>query len=149
MHFQMNRQTIGILLLAVLTCYSAVNALWRNFESYREAPATDPVSVHEERIAQLKAFLPASGAVGYITSIENSQIFAAEKTFSNVEFLGQYVLTQYTLAPLVVRNSPFMPLIVGNFIGGKPAPGFLEEHGLTPLRDLGDGLLIYRGVGKS
>jgi hypothetical protein len=142
------KQMIGILLLLGLTCYSSINTLWRNFESYREAPATDPVTVHEKRIAQLKEFLPASGSVGYITSVENDRIFAAEKTFSNVEFLGQYVLTQYTLAPLVVRNSPFYPLVVGNFIEGEPAPGFLEENKLTALRNFGDGLIIYRGEKK-
>ncbi|MBU1965076.1 MAG: hypothetical protein KKD24_04580, partial [Proteobacteria bacterium] len=63
---------------------------------------------------------------------------------TNVEFLAQYVLTQYTLAPRIVRNSPDLPLVVGNFIDGPPAPGFLEKHGLVPLRDLGDGLILYR-----
>ena len=76
--------------------------------------------------------------------MENVRIFAAEKTFTNVEFLAQYVLTQYTLAPRIVLNSPDLPLVVGNFIDGPPAPGFLDKHGLIPLRDLGDGLILYR-----
>ena len=142
------KQMIGLTLLVGLTCYSSFNTLWRNFEAYREAPATDPVTVLEGKIVQLKEFLPASGSVGYITSIENERIFAVEKTFSNVEFLGQFVLTQYTLAPLVVRNSPSYPLVVGNFIGEGPKAGFLEENGLAALRDLGDGLIIYRGEKK-
>jgi hypothetical protein len=37
-----------------------------------------------------------------------------------------------------------MPLVVGNFIDGPPAPGFLEKHKLAVLRDFGDGLLLYR-----
>lgn len=135
---------IGIALLVVLTCLSAFNALSQNARSYREAPKPDSVTVHERRIAQLKGFLPSSGAVGYITTIENERIFAAEKTFSNVEFLAQYVLTQYTLAPLVVRNSPDFPVVVGNFIDGQLAPEFLKENGLVPTRDFGDGLILYQ-----
>ena len=142
------KEKIGILFLVVLTGYSLFGSLRSDYALYRAAPATDPVTVHEERIAQLREFLPASGEVGYVTSIENSRIFSDEKTFSNVEFLGQYVLTQYTLAPLVVRNSPALPLVVGNFIDGGPPTGFLEENGLTPVRDLGDGLILYRGKKK-
>jgi len=82
--------------------------------------------------------------VGYVTTVENREIFDAEATFTNVEFLAQYVLTQYTLAPLLVRNRPDLPLVVGNFISGPPASGFLEKNGLVPLRDLGDGLILYQ-----
>jgi len=142
------KQKMGILLLVALTCSSAFSALWQNARSYGEAPETDPVTVHESRILTLKELLPASGSVGYITSVENDRIFAAEKTFANVEFLGQYVLTQYTLAPLVVRNSPAYPIVVGNFIAGGPDQEFLDKNHLLLVRDLGDGLIIYRKGGK-
>ncbi|MBW6486601.1 MAG: hypothetical protein K0B01_10690 [Syntrophobacterales bacterium] len=138
------KQKTGILLLVALTCCSAFTALWQNARSYGDAPATDPVTVHEGRILSLKEFLPASGSVGYITAVENDRIFAAERTFSNVEFLGQYVLTQYTLAPIVVRNSPAYPLVVGNFITGKPDQEFLDKNHLLLVRNLGDGLILYR-----
>ena len=138
------RPVIGIVLLVVLTCSSAFQALWQNARSYEKAPETDPVTIHERRIAQLKEFLPSSGSVGYITTVENDRIFTAEKSFSNVEFLAQYILTQYTLAPLVVRNSADFPVVIGNFIDGEPAPGFLEKNSLAPIRDFGDGLILYR-----
>jgi hypothetical protein len=143
------KQKIGILFVVLLTGFSLVGSLWNNYESFRTAPAIDPVTVHEERIAQLRNFLPREGNVGYITTVENDKIFSTERSFSNVEFLGQYVLTQYTLAPLVVRNSPDLPLVVGNFIEGGPSAGFLEEHALTPAHDLGDGLILYRREKKS
>jgi hypothetical protein len=76
--------------------------------------------------------------------VENDRIFADEKAFRNVEYLAQYVLTQYTLAPLIVQNSPGLPLVVGNFLDGPPAPGFLEKNGLVPVKDFGDGLILYR-----
>ncbi len=138
------RQKIGIVLLVVLTCLSVFHALRENIRSYREAPETDPVTVHERRIAQLKAFLPSTGQVGYITGIENEKIFTVEKTFTNVEFVAQYVLTQYTLAPLVVRNSPDFPIVIGNFIEGVPVPEFLHKNNLVELHDFGEGLFLYQ-----
>lgn len=142
------RRRAGIILLVVLTGYAVLNLLWQGVRSYPDLPATDSVTIHEARIAQLLPLLPASGAVGYVTTVENDRIFAAEKAFQNVEFLAQYVLTQYTLAPRIVLNSPDLPLVVGNFIDGPPAPGFLEKNGLVPLKDLGDGLVLYRREGK-
>ena len=138
------RRKAGLLILVVLTGYAVLNLLWQGVRSYPDLPGTDPVTLHETRIAQLLPLLPATGAVGYVTTVENDRIFAAEKTFTNVEFLAQYVLTQYTLAPRIVRNSPDLPLVVGNFIDGPPAPGFLEKNGLVPLKDFGDGLILYR-----
>ena len=138
------RRKAGVLILIVLTGYAALNLLGKGIRSYPDLPEKDPVTIHEERIRQLKPFLPASGAVGYVTTVENDRIFADEKAFRNVEHLAQYVLTQYTLAPLIVRNSPELPLVVGNFLDGPPAPGFLEKNGLVPLKDFGDGLILYR-----
>jgi hypothetical protein len=138
------RQKAGIILLVVLTGYSVLNLLWQGIRSYPDLPETDPVTIHETRIAQLLPMIPPDGEVGYVTTVENDRIFAAEKNFTNVEFLAQYVLTQYTLAPRIVRNSPALPLVVGNYIDGPPPPGFLEQNRLVPLKDFGDGLVLYR-----
>ncbi|MBU2251947.1 MAG: hypothetical protein KKI04_00680 [Proteobacteria bacterium] len=142
--FAKYRARAGWFLLVCLTGYAVLNLLWQSVRLYPGLPEKDPVTIHEERIRQLESLLPASGEVGYATTVENDRIFAAEKAFQNVEYLAQYVLTQYTLAPVIVRNSPEFPLVVGNFLDGPPSPGFLEKHGLAPLRDFGDGLVLYR-----
>lgn len=134
----------GWLLLILLTGYAVLSLLVQSIGIYTDLPDKDPVTIHESRIAQLKGSLPATGEVGYITTVENEKIFAYEKAFQNVEYLAQYVLTQYTLAPLIVRNSPELPLVVGNFLDGPPAPGFLEKNDLIPIKDFGDGLILYR-----
>jgi hypothetical protein len=142
--FSAFRRREGLLILITLTAYAVLNLLWQGINAYPEMPDTDPVTLHEARIERLKPMLPPSGAFGYVTTVENDRIFAAEKGFRNVEYLAQYALTQYTLAPLIVKNSPDLSLVVGNFLDGPPVPGFLEKHGLVPLRDLGDGLFLYR-----
>jgi len=142
--FPTYRRKAGLLILACLAGYAVFSLLAKSVEVYGGLPEKDPVGIHEERIRQLKPLLPPTGEVGYVTTVENERIFAAEKAFRNVEYLAQYVLTQYTLAPLLVRNSPEHALVVGNFLSGPPAPGFIERHGLVPLKDFGDGLILYR-----
>ena len=138
------RVKAGWVLLIVLTGYAVLSLLVQSIRIYAGLPERDPVTIHEARIGQLKGSLPLSGEVGYVTTVENDRIFAAERAFRNVEYLAQYALTQYTLAPLIVRNSPELPLVVGNFIDGPPPPGFLEKNGLVPLKDFGEGLILYR-----
>lgn len=142
--FAKYRAAAGALLLIGLTGYAALDLLWQSVRVYTALPEKDPVTLHEARIRQLLPALPPSGEVGYVTTIENDRIFAAEKSFLNVEYLAQFVLTQYTLAPRFVRNSADFPLVVGNFIDGPPAPGFLEKNDLVPHSDFGDGLVLYR-----
>ncbi|MCL2670174.1 MAG: hypothetical protein FWE89_05765 [Syntrophaceae bacterium] len=142
---QKKGQTIaGRLFLISLACYAIVALLVKDVSLYSTLPEMAPVTIHEERIHPLKPLLPARGEVGYITTVENERIFRDEKAFRNVEYLAQYVLTQYTLAPLIVRNSPDHPLVVGNFLIGPPRHGFLTEQNLTPLKDFGDGLILFR-----
>jgi hypothetical protein len=138
------RRLAGGLLVVVLTSWSAADLLGQGVASYRTLPERDPVTIHEERIARLRPHLPAAGSVGYVTTVENERIFADEQRFGNVEYLAQYALTQYTLAPSIVRNSPEEPLVVGNFLDGPPPPGFLERHGLVAVRDVGDGVVLFR-----
>lgn len=142
--FRKYRVEAGGVLLIVLTGYAVFSILLQSMRIYADLPEKDPVTIHEARIIQLKGSLPPSGEVGYVTTVENDRIFAAEKAFRNVEYLAQYALTQYTLAPLIVRNSPELPLVVGNFLDGPPPPGFLDRNGLVPLKDFGEGLILYR-----
>ncbi|MBU2054861.1 MAG: hypothetical protein KKC25_07765 [Proteobacteria bacterium] len=146
--FAKYRARAGVLLLICLTGYAALGLLWQNIRIYSGLPEKDPVTIHEERILQLKPILSAVGEIGYVTTVENDRIFGFEKSFTNVEYLAQYVLTQYTLAPVIVRNSPAHPVVAGNFLAGPPAAGFIERHGLVPLKDFGDGLILYGRDGK-
>jgi hypothetical protein len=142
--FRRYRVEAGEILVIVLAGYAVFGLLVQSMRVYADLPEKDPVTIHEARIIQLKGSLPSSGEVGYVTTVENDRIFAAEKAFRNVEYLAQYALTQYTLAPLIIRNSPELPLVVGNFLNGPPPPGFLEQNGLVPLKDFGEGLILYR-----
>jgi len=142
--YSLLRLKVGLLLLLGLTLAASLNLLYQNGKAYPDFLKTDPVTIHERRINQIKGALPGTAAVGYVTAVDNEKIFYYERSLFNVEFLAQYILTQYTLAPVIVYNSPDYPLVVGNYIDGSPDPGFLKRKALIPVRDFGDGLLLYQ-----
>ena len=142
--YPLMRLKVGLLLLLGLTLAASLNLLYQNGKVYPDFLKTDPVTIHETRINQIKGALPGTAAVGYVTAVDNEKIFYYERSLSNVEFLAQYILTQYTLAPVIVYNSPDYPLVVGNYIDGSPDPGFLKRKALIPVRDFGDGLILYQ-----
>ena len=134
----------GYLLIAFCALYTSLSLF---LEKARDFPGTgweDPVSVHERRIEPLKSVLPPRGAVGYVTALDSEKIFARERSLRDVELLGHFILTQYTLAPVYVYNTPDRPLVVGNFIGSNPDHSRIARKGLVPLKDFGDGLILYR-----
>jgi hypothetical protein len=142
--FQRYRIGAAMALLIAVTVYANLNVLYARIQTYPETARTDPVTIHERRIEQIRTILPPTAAVGYVTTIQNERIFLDERNFQNVEFVAQYYLTQYTLAPVFVYNSPEYPLVVGNFLDGPADPAWIREKGLTPLHDFGDGLILYR-----
>lgn len=55
--------------------------------------------------------------------------------------MGDYYLTQYALAPLVVDHSPNHSLVVGNFPSSSPLA--FASANLQVVKDFGDGVLIF------
>ena len=142
--YPLMRLKVGLLLLLGLTLAASLNLLYQNGKAYPDFLKTDPVTIHERRINQIKGALSGTAAVGYVTAVDNEKIFFYERSLKNVEFLAQYILTQYSLAPVIVYNSPDYPLVVGNYIDGSPDADFLKKNRLTSVRDFGDGLILYQ-----
>jgi len=146
--FQPYRTWVALILLIAIAVYANLNLLFSRIQLYPDLPQTDPVSIHEQRIEQIKKVMPPTPVLGYVTTVENEKIFPNERNLVNVEFLAQYYLTQYTLAPVFVYNSPGHPYVVGNFLDGPADPEWIRTKGLTPLKDFGDGLILYRKEGR-
>jgi hypothetical protein len=146
--FQPYRTWAALILLIAITVYANLNLLFSRIQLYPNLPQTDPVSIHEQRIEQIKKVMPPTPVLGYVTTIENEKILLNERSLRNVEFIAQYYLTQYTLAPVFVYNSPEYPFVVGNFLDGPADPEWIRKKGLTPLKDFGDGLILYRKEGR-
>jgi hypothetical protein len=146
--FQPYRTWAALILLIAIAVYANLNLLFSRIQLYPNLPQTDPVSIHEQRIEQIKKVMPPTSVLGYVTTIENEKILLNERSLRNVEFLAQYYLTQYTLAPVFVYNSPEYTFVVGNFLDGPADSEWIRKKGLTPLKDFGDGLILYRKEGR-
>lgn len=139
------RGSAALVMLLAVCVYANINLLGARMQVYPETKHVDEITLHEQRIEQIRKFLPPTRALGYVTTVENEKIFLDERNFRNVEFVAQYYLTQYTLAPIFVYNSPKHALVVGNFLDGPAEPARIRAQGLTPLHDFGEGLILYRG----
>lgn len=146
--FATYRFRAALFLLIGVAVYANVSFAVKMIRSWPDIRQGDAVTACEKRMLQLKDLLPPTGLVGYITTVDNDKIFSREKTFEDVEVLAHYILTEYTLAPIIVRNSSDYPLVIGNFVEGKPDPGIIRNKHLVPIKDYGDGLILYRKEGK-
>jgi hypothetical protein len=81
----------------------------------------------DQRFSALKAVLPEWGVVGYIGE-------------PGPLALGDYYLTQYALAPVVVDHSPNHDLVIGNFPNSvsRDLPSNLQLK-----KDFGNGVLLF------
>jgi hypothetical protein len=100
------------------------------------APVPGPeVTDFERRFAPLREALPQRGMVGYV---------------SDTDSVGEFFLTQYVLAPIVVYPRPagFATsssgpiLVVGNFNSPASIPDILTKNRLMMKRNFGDGVLL-------
>ncbi len=58
----------------------------------------------------------------------------------------EFYLTQYTLAPALVKSTAEEPLVIVNFHSGKPDYGLLRANKLALVQDFGNGVMLCRRV---
>jgi thiosulfate reductase cytochrome b subunit len=86
---------------------------WKNFQEIAatENAAGEPVAEWERRFAPLKKIMPFThGTVGYVSDSGVTGI-----DYYNPNDQIEYTLTQYVMAPLVVRKGVDHEWIIGNF----------------------------------
>jgi hypothetical protein len=94
----------------------------------------DEVAGYEERLRALRPLLPPHGVVGYLTDRPDA--------------VKEFYLTQYALAPVIVAPDTHAELVVGNFFDPEAASALAVANRLTPIQDLGGGLVLYGGPGR-
>lgn len=136
------RTILGVTLLVLISLFSTVkltkpaDQFVYKFTGITEI-VPDDVTRHETRFARLRPLLPARGTVGYVTDQEGPNAIAANE---------RYLYVRYSLAPVLVENSPRHALVVGNLT--QPTTDlqqFLQEQHLALLKNLGDGVLLLQG----
>ncbi len=128
------RAYAGFLLVLLLSAYSVVSQLQEQKALYeREVKFLgDAISRYQDRFRGVREKLPPQGVFGYFSDISD-----------HTENRAAMALTQYALAPLVLRENTDLPTVVGNFHRGFPAPEELRRKGLDLSFDAGSGVVLF------
>lgn len=101
---------------------------------------TDAASMWEKRLELLKADLPSQGVIGYISEMDYPGV-----PFGATDQDEEFVLTQYSLAPLILdRGSTSHELVVGNFSEIYDYQ-FERDMDLSLIYDYGYGIFLFAG----
>ncbi|HUV38512.1 MAG TPA: hypothetical protein VMY39_02815 [Planctomycetota bacterium] len=94
--------------------------------------SVDRVTFYRARFDLLKRDLPPDAIVGYLTDQPPSPGTDLR-------------LTQYVLAPAIVRGTLKAEQVVGNFHDPQKAVLLLRKEGLAVIRDYGHGVFLLKG----
>jgi hypothetical protein len=98
----------------------------------------DYISLNEKRFTGLIKALPPHGVVGYLTDVY------PEKIAVNFRARKGYYAARYSLAPVVIANTPEKKLVVGNFRNIKGYPQVYKKNGLVLVKNFKNGLFLLR-----
>ena len=109
--------------------------LFKAISNHKFNSGKDDVSKFEETIFSLKKSLPSRGFVGYFNDVEPESIYG-----------GDFWMTQYALAPLIVGKNIDSDFIVGILHPSQTKKNSFEKVGFSVVRDYGNGIvLLQRG----
>ena len=96
------------------------------------------VVAFEKRFQALRRSMPPRLVLGYIS--DNP----ANGTQSQAEFY----LTQYTLAPAIVKATTDEHFVVANFHTHSPDPALIKAWHLALVQDFGNDVFLYRNLNR-
>lgn len=135
-------QRILLGLIAAASLYSSA----RNLSSTAELGSIteDPVADWETRFEPLRERLPfVRGVVGYISDADVPGI-----TYDSADDMGEYVLTQYALAPIIIIRGTDQEWNVANLSAEAYRLWSMQEHPAFDVRPLGNGIQLLHRTGN-
>ena len=125
--------------MIALTAVALASSFWLLLDLisiYSQATSTFGVASFEDRFADLRKALPPHTVLGYLS----------DNPLNDPSNQTEFNLTQYTLAPAIVKPSIDEHLVVMNYHSGTADPVVLRARHLTPVHDYGHGVLLCRNV---
>ena len=132
------RVMVGMFLIVLVPLLSNIELMENSTMCFRKLGVKyrlgkDYISRNEKRFDELKKLLPVRGVIGYIYERGRGRVFVkAERKF---------LLTQYSMAPLIIVRSDKYDLVIGNQIDIAKIP----KH-LVLQKDLGNDILFCKGI---
>jgi hypothetical protein len=130
------RHQFAVLSLAAIALVSSFWFLLDVLGAATHASRTFGVTAFEDRFNDLRQTLEPHTVYGYLS----------DNPPNNPSAASELRLTQYTLAPAIVRPSPNENLVIVNYHSKQLDMNMLRANRLAPLRDFGNGVALARRV---
>jgi len=130
----------AVAFLVIITLYGSVSLLQMVMGRRSEKQAVaqggdvDWTTMYESRFEPLRRDLPPDSVVGYLTD-------QPPDTGTGKDLR----LTQYALAPIIVKATVKAELVVGNFHDLAGISEIVRREGLIVVRDYRNGVVLLRG----
>jgi hypothetical protein len=90
----------------------------------------------DSRFEALHKSMPPRSVLGYVS----------DNPANNAQSQAEFYLTQYALAPAIVKATTEEHFVVANFHTNSPNAAMLRARNLTLVRDFGNDVFIYRNT---
>jgi hypothetical protein len=128
------RHQFAVIALAALALASSFWLLLDLISVYSQNTATFGVASFEDRFSDFRKTLAPHTVLGYLS----------DNPVTDPSSQAEFNLTQYTLAPAIVKPTIDEHLVVVNYHSATPDAAGLRARHLTVLRDFGHGVLLCR-----
>ena len=128
------RHQFAVIALVALALTSSFWVLLDVVSVYSKGGEPFGAAAFENRYDEARKTLQQHKVLGYVS--DNSP--------SDPVYQAEYYLTQYTLAPTIVKASIEEPFVVYNFHSSAPDQNALKAMKLFPIQSFGQGLLLCR-----
>ncbi len=133
------RKRYAVFFLIILFALSNVNLLRTKISRPIQPINTHPISRYVKRFDPIKKFLPSHGKIGYISD-DYFKEHSGEKDTASIQ---KYVLTRYSLAPLLIINNHDHKLVIGNFHEIVPLDK-LKKMGFVLVKNAENGVMLFQ-----
>ena len=131
----MARHTLAVIALAAVALCSTFWTLLDFLGDYSHNRIFG-VAAFESRFDELRKTIRPRTVYGYLSDNARNDPSAG----------AEFYLTQYTLAPAIVKPTPDEPLVVVNLHVPKPDQKLLQANKLVLVQNFGSGVLLCRRV---
>jgi hypothetical protein len=126
--------------LALLSI-SLASSLWYLLDvigaySQRSNGSAMTVATFESRFEALHKSMPPRSVLGYVS----------DNPSNDTQSQAEYYLTQYALAPAIVKATTEEHFVVANFHTNSPNAAMLRARNLQLVQDFGNDVFIYRNT---
>ncbi len=134
----------ALIILLALSLYSTFESFNLSVIATQDLPEVDMVTAWDRRMRRIRPLLPDHGIIGYLADWDIHDV-----KFGSSDQEVEFLLAQYSVAPVVLERGAGHDLILGNF-NDSTDPAKMEKiqttFGITLLEPFSNEFSIFSGV---